>query len=302
MNGNQNSQIVIRLLFHLLQAAICFCCLLLFLFFIYHFLPSDLVETILAKSSSGGSNRQLIKEQLGLNQSLSTQLGSFLDEIAKGRLGTSLWTGQSVSHLISERVPATLAFALPALLSFILLGTLSGFFQAFWKNKIPSKLLGFLNSVFFCIPAFSLGAFLARTDLPVFSTLLALSTYVVATVPTLAALVQRRLLEEEQKPYAYAARAKGLSRLQLFSNHLLRSCIPLVLSLLPWWWSMFLGTAVVVEPLFRLDGLGFLAFEAFRNQDVPVLLGLSLLIGSGRILLGLIRDLLFELFSKGVPT
>ncbi|NDD04617.1 MAG: ABC transporter permease subunit [Proteobacteria bacterium] len=112
----------------------------------------------------------------------------------------------------------------------------------------------------------------------------------------MASLIQQRLAQEEREPYAKAVIAKGLSRRQFYLRHLSRPCLEVTVSILPLWWGLFFGASLVVEPIFRIQGLGFLAVEAFRNQDLPILIGITLVIGGGRIILSNLRELALLLF------
>ncbi|MFM8270564.1 MAG: ABC transporter permease, partial [Pseudomonadota bacterium] len=310
MNGNGYNPIKNKVLAYFVQLLLSFLVLATVLFFVYHFLPSDPIENLVTRSSplfpsSQGnlSSREAIKDQLGLNRSIWVQFTDFFSHVFDGSFGTSFWTGSNVADLIKLRLPITFVLGIPALFCFIFFGFVWGFLQAWGCFHPFGSFLRFLNTLLFCIPAFSIASALVRFDTFLSSEFLALLVYVGTTVPLLAALVRDKILEEERKTYAQAALAKGLSRFQLLCGHLLKPCIPVGLSLLPWWWSMFMGTAVVIEPLFRISGLGLLAMEAFRNQDIPILLGLSFFIGFGRLVSGSIRDFVYwRLFYPFEPS
>jgi len=284
-------------------------CLLLAtcLFFIFQSLASDSLNVLIEKQSGFSltpqvqeSQRSALRSRLGLNQSLGKQLGSFYHQLVTGQMGVSLWTGQSVGKLIVKQAGITSLLALGSLLFFILVGTVWGFLQALLgpSSSAPGFFLKSLNTLFLCFPGFALASALFRFTHSISPEFLALIIYTAVTSPTLASLVRDRLLEEESKTYAQAAKARGLSRFLLLRKHLLAPCVPTLLSLIPWWWSAYVGTSIVIEPLFRISGLGLLAFEAFRNQDPNVLLGISLCFGWVRLLLGSIRDLFFLRFSS----
>lgn len=300
MNGNRQHKKASKFIEGFFQLLTSLFCLATLLFFIYSSFSSNPIEILASKSNQTFPQAQLsqehrsqLREHLGLNGSLTNRLGHFFTDIFRGSMGTSFWTGQSVGQLIGPRIPVTFMIIVPAFFLFLALGIVWGTFQAIQIKTRTGKIASFVNASLFCVPAFSLASGLARLPLPLSSEFLALLVYVGATVPTLASLVCDRLLEEEKQLYAQAARAKGLSRRQLFQRHLLKSCIPSLLSVVPWWWSVVLGTSIIAEPIFRISGIGMLSFEAFRNQDIPVLLAISLLLGCGRVLLGCLRDLVW---------
>jgi len=305
MNGSGHHKKAISPLEGLLYFLSSLFCLGTLLFFVYVTIPSDPISHLVSRANQmspqsqlSEENRSLLRERLGLNDSLESRLKHFYTDLFNGSFGTSLWTGESVRHLIDQRLPETVNLILPAFFLFLVLGIFLGGLQAILDGTKPGQVVTSFNTTLYCIPVFSLASGLMRIHLPFSSDFLAILVYLGATTPTLATLVSERLLEEEKQTYAQAARAKGLSRRQLFQRHLLKPCLPVVLSLLPWWWSVILGTAIIVEPIFRISGIGMLSFEAFRNQDIPVLLGISLFLGGGRLLLGSVRDVFFNrLFS-----
>ena len=98
---------------------------LLLTFLLIHLVPGDPVEVMLGESASMADRAQL-REDLGLNQPLLSQFGSYLNKLAHGDLGSSIHTKTPIIELIKARYPATLKLALLALLIGLLIGISMG--------------------------------------------------------------------------------------------------------------------------------------------------------------------------------
>ena len=106
---------------------------LLLTFLLIHLVPGDPVEVMLGESASMADRAQL-REDLGLNQPLLSQFGSYLNKLAHGDLGSSIHTKTPIIELIKARYPATLKLALLALLIGLLIGISMGIYAALKAN------------------------------------------------------------------------------------------------------------------------------------------------------------------------
>ena len=86
-------------------------------FCISRFIPSDPLTSIVGERAR--NNTEVVdaaKRRWGLDGSIPAQYATYLKNLAKGDLGTSFRTRQSVTSDLRERLPATLELALGALL------------------------------------------------------------------------------------------------------------------------------------------------------------------------------------------
>lgn len=267
------------------------------IFFIYETLPTKTVDILFAKTASISSHsgpqkeqRAYLEQELGLNKPLAVRFGVFVKGLLRGDLGHSLLSRQPVHLLIFRQAPLTLLLALVSLGLALPLGFIAGLLLAYFSNRKSILLFRGLATSLLCVPSFTLASMLFVCSFSISSFVSALIVYLAALVPYLSFLIQDRFLEEEKQPYYRAALSKGLSRWSIFLKHLSPSCLATTLAFLPLGWSLFWGATLIVEPIFRINGLGLLAFESLRNQDLPVLLGISLLVGLSRLFLGWARD------------
>jgi microcin C transport system permease protein len=100
---------------------------------------------------------------------------------------------------------------------------------------------------------------------------LPLTSMALASFTTMAFLTKNSFLDEIRKQYVLTARAKGLSESKVLYGHVFRNAMLLVIAGFPSAFiSAFLGSSLLIETIFSLDGLGLLGFESIINRDYPV--------------------------------
>src|SRR5205823_1072292 len=107
-------------------------------FFLIHLIPGDPIEVMLGETASAADKEEL-RRTLGLNQPVASQYKSFLNALAHGNLGQSLYEQASVADLIRARLPATIeltlcAMAVALLISFPL-ATLASVNKDTWIDR-----------------------------------------------------------------------------------------------------------------------------------------------------------------------
>jgi microcin C transport system permease protein len=110
----------------------------------------------------------------------------------------------------------------------------------------------------------------------------------------LAMLTKNSFLDEINRQYVATARAKGLSRRRVLYGHVFRNAMLIVVAGFP---GAFVGilftSALLIEVIFSLDGLGLLGFEAAVNRDYPVMFGTLYVYTLVGLLLGIVTDLTY---------
>ena len=110
----------------------------------------------------------------------------------------------------------------------------------------------------------------------------------------LTMLTKNSFLEEINKQYVTTARSKGLTKRRVLYGHVFRNAMLLVVAGFP---AAFVGilftSALLIEVIFSLDGLGLLGFEAALNRDYPIMFGTLYIYTVIGLLLTLISDLTY---------
>ena len=121
---------------------------------------------------------------------------------------------------------------------------------------------------------------------------LPVTAMVIGGFATLTLLTKNSFLDEIGKLYVTTARAKGLSENQILYGHVFRNAMLIVIAGFPAAFvSVLFTSALLIEVIFSLDGLGLLGFEAAVGRDYPVMFGTLYLF----TLLGLVTNLIGDI-------
>jgi peptide/nickel transport system permease protein len=104
-------------------------------------------------------------------------------------------------------------------------------------------------------------------------------------------LTRTGMLDVLDSDYIRKARAKGLNPLRVQFKHALRNAVLPIVSLMAVVLGFLLGGSVVIESIFALNGVGFLAFQSILRQDFPVVQSIVFIISFIYIILTLLSDL-----------
>ncbi|WP_028659839.1 ABC transporter permease [Nocardioides insulae] len=249
--------------------------------------------------------------ELGLDQSVLQRYLDWLGGVLHGDLSTSWFTNEPVTTLVWAALPITLslvvsAIVLTAVIS-VVLGVVSAVRGGWLDNAvqvlsivgfaIPSFLVGLLLSVVFAVqlgilPAIGYTPFsvdpvgwLTSITLPA----VALTVGAVATVST---QTRGSMIEVLGQDYVRTLRSRGLPTRSILLKHALRNAAPASLTVLSLQFIALISGAVVIEKVFGLNGIGQLATSAASQGDVPLILGVVLLVVTLVVLVNLLADLL----------
>ena len=109
--------------------------------------------------------------------------------------------------------------------------------------------------------------------------------------PAFMRLIRAGMIEVLGADYIRTARAKGLPPATVIFKHALRNAIVPVVALAAVQLGFLLGGSVVIETIFALDGLGYLAYQSITYKDFPVMQVIVLLLSVIYILLTLASDI-----------
>lgn len=275
-------------------------------------LPGDPAQVMLGLDASPEALAAL-RRRLGLD---GPPLGRYLVWLAgvlRGDLGTSLVYHLPVWELIASGLSVTLPLAAGAMLLAVLAAVPLATWAATRRGGLLDLVLSGLTHLGQAIPSFWLGLFLIlffavrlgwlpaggfqpwsegvwQAGRALLLPMVALATGRAASMARMVRAGLARALEEE---YVRAARGKGLPERKVLFRHALRNSLIPVITLAGTELTQLLAGSVVVENLFALPGLGSLALQAIGARDLPLLLGIVLVIASAVLVTSLILDILY---------
>ena len=246
----------------------------------------------------------LIRHQYGLDRPMLVQFAAWLASAAMGNFGHSFaLRDHSVLELIGASLPVTLILAVASLLVAIAVAVPLGVVAALRPGSALDRLALVLAVSGQAMPSFWLALLLIvlfGVELQWLPTsgvddwrgyvlpALSLATY---AAPALMRLIRAAMIEVLEADYIRTARAKGLRRRRILVRHALRNALVPVVALVAVQFGFLLGGSVVIETVFALPGIGFLAWQSIGRGDLPVLQALVLLISAGYVMLTFAADL-----------
>ena len=291
-------------------------------FVIMRVIPGDVALLILGGDSGQVDQKQLtaVRQQLGLDQPLPVQFGTWLWGVLRFDFGTSLWTGQPVIEELLIRLPLSLELALLATLVSVLIsipfGMIAAVRQDSWVDylirvisigglAIPSFWIGIL-CIMFLVIYFGWGPPLEYTP-PWIDPWANFSQMVwpVVTVGYRYAAVTTRMtrstvLEVLREDYIRTAWAKGLRERVVVIRHALKNAMLPVITLIGTEFAFLIGGLVVTETVFTLNGVGRFVVDAVAHRDYPVVQALVFLIAFGFVIVNLLVDLTYAWFDPRI--
>lgn len=284
---------------------------LLLTFLLVHLVPGDTVDVMLGESANM-ADREALRADLGLDQPLVNQFGSYLAKLMHGDLGLSIHTQTPIIDLIQARYPATLKLALLSLLIGIVIGVPLGIFAALKAGHWQDFVVTIVSVRLSAMPAFWLGPVLMLIFavwlgwLPVSgmdsgtSIILPAVTLGFGLSAILTRMTRTSLLEVLNDDYIRTARAKGLSERTVILRHALRTALLPIITIVGLQMGSLLAGTVITETIFSWDGLGRLLVESIEKRDYPVTQACVLIIALSYVLVNLATDVLYRLADPRV--
>ena len=266
----------------------------------------------MAGDTASAAEIQRIREQFGFDRPLPVQYVDWLTSAMRGDFGYSYRLRRPVSELIATRLPVTMALGGAALTFAIVLAIPMGVIAALRPNSwidrtaltiavfgqaMPTFWFALMMMLVFSVWLGWLPASGGATWWHFIMPAVALGYY---ATPAFMRLTRAGMLEVMRADYIRTARAKGLHPRVVVFKHALRNAIIPVVSLAAVQFGFMLGGSVVIETLFSMPGLGYLAWQSISRADLPVVQAIVLVIALIYVVLTLLADLLNAWFDPRV--
>jgi peptide/nickel transport system permease protein/oligopeptide transport system permease protein len=260
---------------------------------------------------------ELLRRMYGLDAPWYTQYFHYILQLLQGNLGLSFkYPERPVWELIANGVPVSLELGLSALVLSVALGVPAGVLAALWQNTWRDTSIMAVMLALYSIPSFVIIPIVWVADLALYKSglpslpvagwgrpehvILPVFVLAAANCGFIARLMRSSMLEVMRQDFIRTARAKGATQRRVLWLHVLRNALlPLLTMLGPA--SAFLVTgAFVVETLFAIPGVGYLAVQSIGQRDYPVIQATTILLALAIVLMNLITDLAYGLADPRV--
>ncbi len=242
-------------------------------------------------------------------------------------LRRSYITKRHVADIIRETLPETAVLAVSAILIATVLGIALGVLTAIKKNSFFDRSVFVLATVFgMSAPSFLVGLLVAwlfgyllaqYTGLGPSGSLFELDVWAgqqmqlknlilpaitlgVRPLSIVIQLTRSSLLEVLSQDYIRTAKAKGLSFSKVVMKHALKNALNPVVTAISGWFAGLMAGAVFVEKIFSWKGIGNEVVEALNNNDLPVVMGATLIFACIFIVINIVVDIIYGLLDPRV--
>ena len=267
------------------------------------------------------------RHKMGLDKPIATQYGLFVKGIVAGRdfdfgtdkqhcsapcFGYSFKTEQEVWPVLLSDLPVTASLASGAAVIWLTTGVGTGVVSALKRRSVLDRvtmvtaLAGVSLPIYFTgllsLAVFSYGlgwvhadyvgitenpAQWANTLFPAWCSLALLYSAIYAR------LTRSGMLETMNEDFIRTARAKGLAERQVVARHGLRAALTPIITVFGMDLGLLLGGALITERVFSLHGIGEYAVQSINDNDLPPILGVTLLAAFFIVICNLLVDLLY---------
>ena len=240
------------------------------------------VATALAGEGARAEDIENIRRIYGLDRPLVVQYLDWIGKMAHGDFGQSLYFKTDVLALVRDKLPTTALLALFSLLFALAISIPLGILAAVHPNSWIDRACLALAVLGQALPNF----FFALILILVFAVMLPVlpvsgsETWANFVLPSIALgyyvappfmrLARAGMIEVLASDYIRTARAKGLSGPSIVLKHALVNALVPIVALAAVQLGFLLGGSVVIETVFALDGLGYLAYQSISHLDLPV--------------------------------
>ena len=250
-------------------------------------LPGDPAAYFAGQSATPEAIEQ-IRAQLGLDRSLPEQFVAYVGDLARGELGQSLTTGQSVATEIASRLPASMELTLVALTLAIAISLPLGIAAAVRQGSWVDQLARVVTTAGVSLPVFFTGLLLTW-----------LFYFELGWAPSPIGRLDPSFSPPSDVTGFYLIDALLDRDLELWRYALRNALLPVVTTL-GLVFSFMLGSNVLVEKVFAWPGIGSFAIESLTASDYAPVQGFVLTMGVLYVMLNLLIDLAYLLIDPRV--
>ncbi len=294
---------MLRFLIRRLIVALLVAATVMTLAFVLTRLSGDLATSI-AGPNATAEDIAAIRLAYGLDRPVLTQFFDWVGRALTGDLGESYFFKARVSSLIADRMPVTLTLGLTGLVIALCLSIPMGVLAAVRENTMFDRAVQIVALLGQAMPSFWLSLILMITFgltlgwLPI-SGEGSWEHYVMpgivlafSAVPSLTRLTRAGMIQAMGSDYIRTARAKGLTRASILLKHALRNAAIPVVAIAAVQLGFMLGGSIVIEQVFALHGVGYLAWESIGKNDFPVVQAVVLVLAIIYVGLTMLADLM----------
>jgi peptide/nickel transport system permease protein len=284
----------------------------------------DPIQSMVGQDTSL-ADREHLRQELGLNDSVIVQFARFAGRAARGEFGLSYQQQRPVTQMILQTMPATIELSLVAAALALVLGVPMGVYTGLHRESWLSQGLLGLSLVGISLPTFLIGILLILVFsvdlkwLPSFgrgsvvhfgwwssglvtiegwrAILMPAVTLALFQMTLIMRLVRAEMIEVLRTDYIRFARSRGLTDRAVYFGHALKNTLVPVITVAGLQLGSTIAFAIITETVFQWPGMGLMFIQAVSFVDIPVMAAYLMMIGSFFVVINLVVDLLYHVID-----
>jgi peptide/nickel transport system permease protein len=294
-------------------------------FALFWIVPGDPALTILVGGEGdvgtvSPAQLQQLRQALGLDRPIYVQYASWLWDVLRGDLGTSLWYKTPVWEQLQDRFLVTMELAVMAMLLAFCAAVPLGVTSAVKQDTGFDYLSRIFSTIGIALPTFWLGILIVYALASFFQWLPPLGYATLWDDPLMnlqqlifpaltlafhdlaftARVTRSSMLEVMREDYLRTARAKGLMEILVVGRHALKNALLPVVTVSGYQFGRLLGGVIIVESIFVVPGMGTLLIDSIVHRDFIVIQAVVLLIAAVVLILNLMIDLVYSVLDPRI--
>lgn len=266
-------------------------------------LTGDLTRRIVGPEATA-EEVELVRQAYGLDKSILSQYFDWLGGVLKGDFGQSFFYKTDVTALLVERLPTTMSLGALGLAFAVIVGIPFGVTAALFPRSLLDRAVLTIAVLGQAMPSFWIALLLLLLFgvelgwLPISGSEtwqhFVLPSFVLGiyATPGIARLTRSGMIDVLQADYIRTAWAKGMNSATVIFKHALRNAAIPVVSVAAVQLGFLMGGSVVIESVFSIHGVGFLAWESISRSDFPVVQAIVLVLALMYVVLVFLADVL----------
>jgi ABC-type dipeptide/oligopeptide/nickel transport system permease component len=287
-------------------------------FIVSYLAPGDPILVMMG-GRQDPSRYALLRHIYGLDLPWYQQYLAYVGGLLQGNLGFSFkYPERPVWDLIANGVPVSAQLGGFALALSVLVGVPAGVLASLWQNTWRDTTVMAVMLALYSVPSFVIIPVVWVIDLALYNAglpslpvagwgspqhlVLPVLVLAAANVGFIARLMRNSMLEVMRQDFIRTARAKGVRESMVIRRHVLRNALLPLLTVLGPSTAFLVTGAFVVENLFAIPGVGYLAVQSIGQRDYPVIQATTILLALAVVVMNLVTDLAYTLADPRVRT
>ncbi len=283
-----------------------------FVFFLIRLIPGDPAQVVVGEMASQ-EQVALVRQRMGLEDSLVTQYVRWISKFARFDLGVSLIDGRPISDDIAKRLPRTLELAIIAAIGALLIGLPAGVYAASHRNRlgdgiasagallglsVPNFVTGTLAILVFgvlwkVLPSGGYTDFEKDPGKHILSLVMPASVLIIGLSGSLIRMTRASMLDVLGRDFVRTAHAKGLPNRLVLSRHVVRNGMLPVIAAFGIQLGNLIGGTVITEAVFNWPGISSLLISSIGLRDYTAVQAVIAVIALIFLMVNLVTEIFY---------